>query len=120
MDNFELILCIVNTGFSEAAMDAARKYGAKGGTTMHGRGTASKEAEKIGVDGLLIVSPFNITIQPEKEIIMILATSKIKDQIMKGLYDAVGVNTPAQGIAFSLPVDDVIGIAPSSNKNGDK
>ena len=76
---------------------------------MHGRGTATKEAEKI----------FNITIQPEKEIIMILANSKIKDNIMKGLYDAVGVNTPAQGIAFSLPVDDVIGIGPSSHKDGE-
>lgn len=107
MDNFELILCIVNTGFSEVAMDAARKYGARGGTTMHGRGTATKEAEKM----------FNITIQPEKEIIMILTNTKIKDKIMKGLYDAVGVNTPAQGIAFSLPVDDVIGISSSaSNK----
>lgn len=109
MDNFELILCILNSGFSEVAMDAARKFGARGGTTMHGRGTATKEAEKI----------FNITIQPEKEIIMILANSKIKDNIMKGLYDAVGVNTPAQGIAFSLPVDDVIGIGPSFHKDGE-
>ena len=73
---------------------------------MHGRGTASKEAEKI----------FNITIQPEKEIIMILATTKIKDAIMKTLYDSVGVNTPAQGIAFSLPVDDVVGISSSKEK----
>ena len=66
----------------------------------------SKEAEKI----------FNITIQPEKEIIMILATTTIKDAIMKTLYDSVGVNTPAQGIAFSLPVDDVVGIGSSKEK----
>lgn len=104
MDNFEVILCIVNTGFSEVAMEAARKHGARGGTTMHGRGTATKEAEKI----------FNITIQPEKEIIMILVNSEIRDQIMKGLYEAVGVNTLAQGIAFSLPVEDVVGVAPST------
>lgn len=106
MDNYELILCIVNTGFSEVAMEAARKFGARGGTTMHGRGTATKEAEKI----------FNITIQPEKEIIMILVASAIRDQIMKGLYDAVGVNTPAQGIAFSLPVEDVVGISTSTSE----
>lgn len=106
MDNYELILCIVNTGFSEVAMEAARKFGARGGTTMHGRGTATKEAEKI----------FNITIQPEKEIIMILVASAIRDQIMKGLYDAVGVNTPAQGIAFSLPVEDVVGISSSTSE----
>ena len=105
MDQFQVIMCILNAGFSEAAMDAARKVGARGGTIMHG--TASKEAEKI----------FNITIQPEKEIIMILATTKIKDAIMKTLYDSVGVNTPAQGIAFSLPVDDVVGITSKEKKN---
>ncbi|MBE6153941.1 MAG: P-II family nitrogen regulator [Firmicutes bacterium] len=100
MSNFEVILCIVNTGFAELVMDTARKLGARGGTIINGRGTASKEAEKI----------FNITIQPEKEIVMILVSSEIKDGILKGLYDAIGVNTPAQGIAFTLPVDDVVGI----------
>ena len=100
MKKFECILCIVNNGFSEAAMDAAKQYGARGGTVIHGRGTASKEAEKI----------FNITIQPEKEIVMILVSSNIKDAILKGLYDAVGSHTKAQGIAFSLPVSEVVGI----------
>ena len=100
MDKFEVILCIVNNGFSEAAMDAAKQFGARGGTVFHARGTVSKEAEKI----------FNITIQPEKEIVMIIVNEKIKDNILQGLYTAVGTSTPAQGIAFSLPVDDVVGI----------
>ena len=100
MNKFEVILCIVNSGFAEAAMDAAKQFGAKGGTVFHGRGTVSKEAEKF----------FNITIQPEKEIVLILVNTKIKDAILKGLYDAIGMETNAQGIAFSLPVDDVVGI----------
>lgn len=100
MDKFEVILCIVNSGFSEAAMDAAKQFGARGGTVFHARGTVSKEAEKI----------FNITIQPEKEMVMIIVNEKIKDNILQGLYTAVGTSTPAQGIAFSLPVDDVVGI----------
>ncbi len=100
MNEFEVILCIVNSGFSEAVMDAAKQFGAKGGTVMHARGTASKEAEKI----------FNITIQPEKEIVMILVAKDIKDNILHALYDNVGTNTPAQGIAFALPVDEVVGI----------
>ena len=102
MSNYEVILCIINSGFSELAMDTARKLGARGGTVINARGTASKEAEKM----------FNITISPEKEIVMILVSSDIKDNILKGLYDATGVNTPAQGIAFTLPVDDVVGITP--------
>ena len=106
MNKFEVILCIVNSGFAEAAMDAAKQFGAKGGTVFHGRGTVSKEAEKF----------FNITIQPEKEIVMILVSSSIKDNILHALYNAVGTNTQAQGIAFSLPVDDVVGVNATKKK----
>ena len=107
-NEFVVILCIINNGFSETAMDAAKQFGARGGTVLHGRGTASKEAEKF----------FNISIQPEKEIVMILAKKDIKDAILHGLYNAVGSQTAAQGIAFALPVDEVIGI--ESNKKTEK
>ena len=100
MDKFVTILCIVNDGFSTEVMDAAKKCGARGGTVLHGRGTASKDAEKI----------FNISIQPEKEVVIILANEKIKTNILNELYIAVGTNTPAQGIAFALPVEEVVGI----------
>lgn len=99
-NGYKCILAIVNNGFSEAAMDAAKACGARGGTILHGRGTISKEAEKF----------FNISIQPEKEIVMILAKNELIDAILKGLYTAIGTSTPAQGIAFALPVDEVVGI----------
>ena len=97
---YKCVLTIVNNGFSEVAMDAAKACGARGGTVLHGRGTISKEAEKF----------FNISIQPEKEIVMILAKEELIDNILKGLYTAIGTSTPAQGIAFALPVDEVVGI----------
>lgn len=103
---FKCILAIVNNGFSEVAMDAAKACGAKGGTILHGRGTISKDAEKF----------FNISIQPEKEIVMILAPNNLIDGILKGLYDAVGTSTPARGIAFALPVDEVVGISSGNKK----
>ena len=31
----EVIFCIVNAGFAEAVMDAAREVGARGGTVLH-------------------------------------------------------------------------------------
>ncbi len=96
----ELIICIVNNGFSEAVMDAAREFGARGGTVLHARGTANPEAEKI----------FRITVQPEKEMVMIIVPSEIKEDILHALYKAVGLNTPGQGIAFSLPVEDTVGL----------
>lgn len=104
MDKFVAILCIVNNGFSTEVMDVAKKCGARGGTVMHARGTAAKEAEKI----------FNISIHPEKEVVVILVNDKIKKNILNELYTTVGTNTPAQGFAFALPVDDVVGI--NSNK----
>ena len=96
----EVIICIVNTGFSDSVMDAARAAGARGGTVMTARGTASKEAEKI----------FNISIQPEKELVLIIVESNIRDAVLHALYEGVGLGTPAQGIAFSLPVDSVVGM----------
>ena len=99
--NHEVIFCIVNAGFSEAVMDAAKEFGARGGTVIRARGTANTEAEKR----------FNIVIQPEKEAVMILVDAKIRDDILHALYRAVGLNTPGQGIAFSLPVDRVVGLS---------
>ena len=96
----EVIMCIVNSGFSEAVMEAAREFGARGGTVIRARGTANAEAESI----------FNIAIQPEKEIVMILVDTKIKDDILHALYKSVGLQTPGQGIAFSMTVDDVVGL----------
>lgn len=93
-------MCIVNAGFADAVMDAARKVGAKGGTVINAHGTANKEAEKY----------FRITVQPEKEIVMILVRAQIKDEVLHALYQSVGLDTPGQGIAFSMPVDNVVGI----------
>ena len=53
-------------------MDVARGAGAKGGTVIHGRGTANREAEKI----------FQIVVQPDKEIVMILVKNEIKDAVL--------------------------------------
>ena len=97
----EVIICIVNSGFSEAVMDAARELGARGGTVIRGRGTANAEAEKL----------YGIAIQPEKEIVMILVDASIKNDILHALYKAVGLNTPGQGIAFAMPVEDVVGLS---------
>lgn len=104
----ELIVCIVNTGFTDVVMDAARDKGARGGTVIHGRGTANKEAEEF----------FHISIQPDKEMVMILVTSDIKDAVLHAIYQSAGLKTAGQGIAFSLPVTNVVGI--SSQASGEQ
>ena len=97
----QVIFCIVNSGYSEAVMDAAKKFGARGGTVIDARGTASKEAETF----------FGVTVEPEKEIVMILVPTKRRDKILEALYDEVGLATAGQGIAFSIPVDGVVGLS---------
>ena len=96
----ELIICIVNEGFSENAMEAAKSAGAKGGTVINAKGTANKDAERY----------FNIVIQPKKELIMILVNTKIRDKVLHALYEKVGLATEGRGIAFSLPVDHTAGL----------
>ncbi len=97
---YEAIFCIVNEGRSEIVMDAAWKAGAGGGTVLNGRGTARREAEEM----------FNIRIQPEKELVMILVPEEIRDKVLQALYDTAGLDTESMGIAFSLPVERVIGL----------
>ena len=98
--NFQVIVCIVNNGFADEAMDAARAVGARGGTVMSARGTANLEAEKA----------FHIQIQPEKEMIMIIVSEDRKEDVMHALYRSVGTHTPAHGIAFAMHVDGVVGV----------
>ncbi len=105
MSDYEVVFCVVNAGYSELVMDAAKEVGARGGTVIHARGTANKEAEKF----------FSITIQPDKEIVMILVPSKIKDEVLRAVYRQAGLKSAGQGIAFSLAVDEVVGIAGSQN-----
>ena len=105
MSDYEVVFCVVNAGYSELVMDAAKEVGARGGTVIHARGTANKEAVKF----------FSITIQPDKEIVMILVPSKIKDEVLRAVYRQAGLKSAGQGIAFSLAVDEVVGIAGSQN-----
>ena len=92
---FELVVCRVNAGFAQNVMAAARKAGARGGTILRARGSANPEAEEF----------FNITIQPDKEVLMILSSADAKDNIIRAIYNDSGLTTEGQGIAFSLPVE---------------
>ena len=81
-------------------MDAAREQGARGGTIIHARGTGNHEIEKR----------YNLVITPDKEMIIILVSEDIKDNILSAVYKAAGLGTDGQGIAFSIPVENVVGM----------
>lgn len=100
MEKYEVIIVFVNTGFSDIVMDAAREEGVKGGTIVHARGTGTKDMEE----------KYGIVINPDKEMIMILVEASTKDKVMAAIYKAAGLASSGQGIAFSMPVDDVVGL----------
>lgn len=97
----ELIVVIVNHGFEEEVMSAARSAGARGGTVFNARGTANanKEVKFLGV-----------ALHPNKEILLILTSLDKRNDIMTAIKDKVGLATPGAGVIFSLPVDSVLGV----------
>ena len=92
---FELVICIVNAGFSQNVVEAARRAGARGGTIIRARGSANPEAEEF----------FGVTIQPDKALVLILVPAAIKDDVLTTVYKESGLSQEGQGIAFSLPVE---------------
>jgi len=99
-DMFSLIVCIVESGYTDLVMDGARAAGAKGGTVVHAKGTAKGEMNKF----------FGIQIGSEKEMIFIVANDENHASIMKAIAESAGPDTGANAVLFSLPVEDVIGL----------
>lgn len=98
--NYHLIMVIVNEGYAEKTMTAAKRVGANGGTVLHARGLGGKNSFKF----------FNMTIEPEKDIILIVCGNENKNKIMEEVLDKVGIKTKAKGICISLPIENVYGI----------
>lgn len=102
-NNHEVIFAIVNSGFAEDVMHAARENGARGGTILTGRGVIDENAAAF----------FNITLNSDKEILMMVVEKELRDQILNAIYKAMDMAKKAKGIAFSLPVTDVAGLVPA-------
>lgn len=97
--NYSAVVAIVNQGYSEEVMNAARPMGATGGTVFHSRRIGSEEAQKF----------WGISIQEEREVVLILAERDKKKEIMKAINQACGMQSEAHGIVLSFPVDEMTG-----------
>ena len=96
----DLIISIINQGYTDDFMNAAREAGATGGTVISARGQAHSGAVKF----------FGISVQAEKEMIIILSSREKKPTIMRAVSEAFGINSKAEGIVFSVPVDSITGL----------
>lgn len=90
-----LIIISVNEGFSEDVMQVARKAGATGGTIIKGRLADSEQFSEY----------LNTTAEGEREMICILAPSKVSAQIMQDVNRDFGLTSEANGIIFALPTE---------------
>lgn len=97
---YELILAIVNHGFTDKVMNAAKSKGASGGTVIEARHLGTEEASRF----------LGISIKEEKEIVAIVVRRDQRNEIMNAINQEAGIKTSGKGILLSLPVDALIGL----------
>lgn len=105
-NDHEVIFAIVNSGYAEDVVEVARKQGVTGGTILNARGILREDAAAF----------FGITLHEDKEILMMVVEKSIRDKVMNAIYTEMGMAKKAKGIAFSLPVSDVAGLAMPKKK----
>ncbi|MCL1927780.1 MAG: hypothetical protein FWG07_03170 [Treponema sp.] len=96
----DLIVIVTNQGYSDELMACAKEAGASGGTVINARGMIHQGPVKV----------FGITVQEEKEIILILTNRNKKVPIMQAVSQNFGLATEARSIVFSLPADNITGL----------
>jgi nitrogen regulatory protein PII len=96
----DMIIAVINRGWVDELMTAARSVGARGGTVLDGRGLGYQDAEKL----------LGVSISAEKSIVCILCKKSDKHRIMEAINAQTGIKSEARGLLFSLPVDDICGL----------
>ena len=87
---YQVINAIVDKGRAEEVIEAASDAGAKGGTIINARGAGIHETRRV----------FAIDIEPEKEIVMILAKNELVDGIIQSINERLEMDKPGNGIIF--------------------
>ncbi|MCK9443414.1 MAG: P-II family nitrogen regulator [Tissierellaceae bacterium] len=101
----EAIFVIAEKGQSEDILDAAVEAGSTGGTVIHGRGCGTRQREVI----------FNIEIEPEKDIVLILSKMEKTEAIVDSIKHRLKIEEPGAGIIFVMDVTRTLGLFQGSN-----
>lgn len=94
MENFELIVTIVNCGGASKVLRIARAHGVPGGTIFIGRGTAppSPVMEILGLNDI------------RKEILLMAAEKDTVRRALEQMRRQLKLDKPNHGIAFTMPL----------------
>jgi nitrogen regulatory protein PII len=97
---YQIIITIVNRGKAEEVIEAAKAAGSKGGTIINARGSGVNETSKL----------FNMDIEPEKEIVMILCKKDMTEAIVSSIRKTLEIDKPGNGIIFVQNINKAYGI----------
>ena len=97
---FKIILASVKTDITDKIVDAAKQTGATGATIIPARGTGIREAKTF----------FGLSLEAQTDIIMFLLEERLVENVLKTIGEVGEFDKPGTGIAFVLPVDQVIGL----------
>ncbi len=97
---YSMVMIAAKRGFSESIMSTACRAGAKGGTLLRAGFTGAEQVENA--TGILI--------DDDREIIMILATPAERASIMEAVNAEFGLRSEAQGLLWSLPIEQAMKI----------
>jgi len=97
---YNAIFTIVDKGKAESVIETATKAGSTGGTIINARGSGIHETQKL----------FSMEIEPEKEIVLILAKKEITDAIVSSIRKELQIDEPGNGIIFIQAVNKAYGL----------
>jgi nitrogen regulatory protein P-II 1 len=97
---FKLIIATVKTDVTDSIVDAAKAAGATGATITPSHGTGIHEAKTF----------FGLTLEAQTDLVMFLLEEHLVEAVMKAIRKAGRFEKPGTGIAFVLPVDQVVGL----------
>jgi nitrogen regulatory protein PII len=97
---FKLVLAPVKTHKTDPIVDAAKAAGATGATIISARGTGMHEAKTF----------FGLTLEDQTDIVLFLLEEHLVKPVMKAIETAGEFDKPGTGIAFVLPIEQVIGM----------
>ena len=103
---FKIIFASVKPVLTDKIVDAAKDAGATGATIIPARGTGIHEAKTF----------FGLSLEAQTDIIMFLLAESMVDKILEAIGETGKFHQPGTGIAFVLPVDQVIGLESQMEK----
>lgn len=108
VEYFDCVMCIVNRGLADKAIEHARELGVGSATVIHGRGSGTQE-----------VRVFNIEVQKEKELVFWLVDTRISTLLAGHLYKELDLEGAGGGAVFMIPSGVVGSKSPAGNLDGE-